>query len=619
MRRRILWAFPPMALLSLLLVTTVLAVVSYSAPLSVVESNGTDYTMLAVFDTVDNQWLADNDFMAATALDTRVETLGGLTKPHMVAADRTLTAIAVPADSQTNLRFTTNNSALSAMDIITGYGGYVTVSDAAALELGGTFQTETDGYVDTSNAANKDLVYKQNSFRTYISGATDISSVASVETALAPAPFSSTSDGRIVAGNAVYATAHDAATGTIDDTSAQNNIGQLVSGTYFIYRGFFFFDTSAIPDGATIVTATLYLYGQADHSTTDFDLVIRNGQPTYPHDPLAVGDYLYSHYAGDGGSFNTSGFSVAGYNAITLNATGLGWISDTGTTKLAVISSRDIASIAPTGDEYVTVYNAEQAGTNNDPYLAVGYLVDTTVTANGVASGEHVVKTTSDGANLKIYIDGSEEDSTAFTDNVYDSSYDWILARNDVAPYMDYYKHTVGGTLIAHYEPVTMISGTTLPDREGAAQNGTITWGSNPAGVTVSLDSLEVAGVTEGVDTGESDTVDVLPEIEVSDFYVDPDVAGALLTNPLRPLVTMMSDTTTLRESQAWKLLGLALILAVTVITTLAVGGHQGITMIAAGAALLGTVILTIFPLWMLVFCVGMFIGGLVMERTPAL
>jgi len=55
------------------------------------------------------------------------------------------------------------------------------------------------------------------------------------------------------------------------------------------------------------------------------------------------------------------------------------------------------------------------------------------------------------------------------------------------------------------------------------------------------------------------------------------------------------------------------------VATAFAVGRHQGITAIMAGVALLGAVVLTIFPMWALVFAIGMFIGGLVMERAPAL
>jgi len=87
----------------------------------------------------------------------------------------------------------------------------------------------------------------------------------------------------------------------------------------------------------------------------------------------------------------------------------------------------------------------------------------------------------------------------------------------------------------------------------------------------------------------------------------------------LRPFVTMWSDNSTLTEIQCWRIYALALILLITVSTAVAVGHHQGITMIAAGVAILGAVVLTIFPMWALVFAIGMFIGGLVMERSPSL
>lgn len=37
------------------------------------------------------------------------------------------------------------------------------------------------------------------------------------------------------------------------------------------------------------------------------------------------------------------------------------------------------------------------------------------------------------------------------------------------------------------YQPVAIISGTTLPDRAGTAQNGIISWGTNPAGINTSV------------------------------------------------------------------------------------------------------------------------------------
>lgn len=186
-------------------------------------------------------------------------------------------------------------------------------------------------------------------------------------------------------------------------------------------------------------------------------------------------------------------------------------------------------------------------------------------------------------------------------------------------------------------------TGVAVADTSGEANNGTITnavwingyvprpagnsgindsrvtWGANPTGVAVTLGGMvstgqPVPGV--GVEAGAQD---ILPETEVSDWFIEPDVGGALLTNPLRPFVTMLSDNSTLTELLAWRLLALAAILMITVGTAIAVGRHQGITMMMAGGALLGAVVLTIYPMWALVFAIGMFIGGLVMERSPSL
>ena len=154
----------------------ILAAVAYRASYTIIESDGNPYGMLPVIEDVDNQWLADNGFMQDDALDTRIETLGGLIKPHMVAINKTLTAVPIPADSQTNLYFTTANTDLDDLDIITGYDGYITITDDDTLELGSGFEIEQLGYVDTDYIADKNLVYKEDSFRTYIDGATNITS-----------------------------------------------------------------------------------------------------------------------------------------------------------------------------------------------------------------------------------------------------------------------------------------------------------------------------------------------------------------------------------------------------------------------------------------------------------
>jgi len=220
--------------------------------------------------------------------------------------------------------------------------------------------------------------------------------------------YSSASDGDLQLSSTVsYNTVW---TGTTDPYILVNNSGTYgpfysgqsyysPSGTWTIQRGFVYFDTSAIPSNATITAATLSLYGSYDYSTTDFLLTIQTGGGTYPHDPMVQGDYNKANYSSDGGSFNTTGWSVTAYNDITLNATGLSWINigDGAVTKFCLRSSREIAGTAPSGNEMVAFYPAEQGG-NYRPKLYVEYtapgaptvttqavtdITDTTATGNG--------------------------------------------------------------------------------------------------------------------------------------------------------------------------------------------------------------------------------------------
>jgi len=185
--------------------------------------------------------------------------------------------------------------------------------------------------------------------------------------------YSSNYDGEITSDSSSYSTAHDASEGLPYDFYPFITIGQKSETggppRYFIWRGFAYFDTSSIPSNDLIDSVTLSLYKEYDFSTTDFDIVIQNGQPTYPHSYLVPGDYNKNHYSGNGGYMNTASFSN-GYNNITL--TNFSWINTSGTTKLCIRSSRDINSNAPTGDEYVTVHSSEYP-TGGSPKLVIEY------------------------------------------------------------------------------------------------------------------------------------------------------------------------------------------------------------------------------------------------------
>ena len=146
-----------------------------------------------------------------------------------------------------------------------------------------------------------------------------------------------------------------------------------------IYRTYLYFDTSSIPVHATITDAKLYIYKHdMSSSITDaFDVVIQNGQPDYPSDPLTKNDYNKNFYSNNGGSINSNLLLNDSYSNIILNSNGRAWINKDGITKLCLRSSREIAGISwnVNEEEYTNIlgiYSSEQ-GEGYRPYLTITY------------------------------------------------------------------------------------------------------------------------------------------------------------------------------------------------------------------------------------------------------
>ena len=176
-------------------------------------------------------------------------------------------------------------------------------------------------------------------------------------------------DGRLDAINETYLIAQQSTWGSIH--SGVLYVGQKHDALAdSIYRSFVFFDTSSLPNDATIDSAYLSLCTVADVSDTDFNVTIQDGTPTYPHEPFYDSDFYYQHYSGDGGSANTSAITGIGYLFnITLSADGLDWVSLTGTTKFCLRSNNDISATAPVGNEYVRFYAVEEGATSAKLYV----------------------------------------------------------------------------------------------------------------------------------------------------------------------------------------------------------------------------------------------------------
>jgi hypothetical protein len=855
---------------SAILVSLVITVLSlspvlaylYRAPFVITESSSIAYTMLPVFDTVDNVWLANNGFMLPTALDTRIETLGGSAKPHMVAGDRTLTAVTIPSSSQTNLYFSTGNTALSAMNIITGYNGFLTTPDTAALELGNNFNVNVDGWLSSYTATATPAVAAVNGGNDVVNSTSHtVNLPAGISTGdLLLVVFASDSNPTITfpanwynldttssgaaTTMAIYYKIADGSDGATITVTTSNN--QMTAHTSFritggqgVEIGTAATDTDASPDPGELrtrfgtlnnlwiavsgndvgtTTVTGYPAGYADTrndrsndaegvgigtarlaSTTDnndpgvftlsgaqdwianivcispvgmlvgkqgsfYVYTDSSGEVTAMLPQTTTSETLYPSGVGDETNISvvtgaathwqaTSDTNDATYVATSSAAylrdlyecgdsTGTGAITsvvvctrvwdDTaaaGSSMTAIRASGVVHNGAPVATPGVALTRSTTYTTNpttglpwtwaevdgmqigvslsnadGDPppeedsycsevYAVINYNPSIYVTASGLSIVEHDISVTADGTDVNLYVDSVLEDTEPLSGlSVLDTASNWIIGSGNTLPYMGYYRHTVGGVLVNWYQPVTIIRGENystgtvtvtngdatvtgaggatwddgmigslfvsadgvryvvssvtdathlelnagyfggtlagqdynmyvkLPDRQSIV-DARITWGANPAGIVVALGSM-VAGSQSSVGSTETGTpANILPPVSVSDWFGDGTVAGATLTNPLRPFITMVSDNTTLSEIQVWRWLGLAMLLFVTVACARLLREHQGITAIIAAVTMGGLVAFdhNIFPMWLLVLSIGIFVGGLISERSPSL
>jgi len=179
----------------------------------------------------------------------------------------------------------------------------------------------------------------------------------------------SSSDGYLIHLDATNYTlvwvAENATSAIIDGIGS--SVGQFHNSSlgYYIHRAFVYFDTSSIPDNDTIDIAILKLYCYQDNSGVDFNIIIQNGQPDYPNDPLTVASYDKTFYSGTGGTLSTSDIILHSWNEIPLSQTAFSWINKTGTTKLCLRSSREINGATPSNDIYEhIVFRAYEWGTS---------------------------------------------------------------------------------------------------------------------------------------------------------------------------------------------------------------------------------------------------------------
>ena len=195
-----------------------------------------------------------------------------------------------------------------------------------------------------------------------------------------PDPETTTVDGFWGAGNVVWATAHDATTGTDGNDSGTLGyvITRLSGGSYDIYRQCQLFDTSSIPDTDVISDATHSLFDRGianDDNGGSVHSVASNPATNTAYINTDFDNFTV-HSDTSFGSKTIASWTASAYNDIAINATGQSNISKTGVTKFGCRMSTDMNETtghgsAPTGLDGVNIRQADFADTSSDPKLAV--------------------------------------------------------------------------------------------------------------------------------------------------------------------------------------------------------------------------------------------------------
>lgn len=174
--------------------------------------------------------------------------------------------------------------------------------------------------------------------------------------------------------SATYATARSGG-GTFDGpyTSANLPYGQkLVSTTYQFMEIFLSWDTSFIPDTATVTGADIGLYHQNKGVTQDFVIQVRArdwGTSVTTADFVAGADLSALTLLA---SRTTVGIGTNAYWVLTSEAALLSAINKTGETRVVVTSDRMAAGNTPTTSEFMAVWLNEK-GAGYQPRLVVTY------------------------------------------------------------------------------------------------------------------------------------------------------------------------------------------------------------------------------------------------------
>ncbi len=184
--------------------------------------------------------------------------------------------------------------------------------------------------------------------------------------------YSTSADGRRQSSNTTYSTARSGSS-VGGDSGGVIEIGQTPG--YATYESFISFDTSSIPDNATIDSVTLSISGNTDGSVTDFTIEAR----LYDWGPtLDNADWVPGANMGSYTRLSTASSANFSTGYMTFTEDGVNFrnnINKTGWTRIVLTSNRFVSGTVPTSQESIYMNGG---GLASKPTLVVNYTIPNT-------------------------------------------------------------------------------------------------------------------------------------------------------------------------------------------------------------------------------------------------
>ncbi|MEY2665221.1 MAG: hypothetical protein RLZZ480_326 [Candidatus Parcubacteria bacterium] len=147
------------------------------------------------------------------------------------------------------------------------------------------------------------------------------------------------------------------------------------SGRYRIYRGSMSFDTSVLPDSASITSVSINVYKEPANNSGNTHLVFTSHIPA-ANTILEKTDWQLSNY---GDEFSRGLLADNRYTTFNFNNTGLNHVNKAGYTVVGEMTEYDFDNVTPPlvpGAAFnASFYSIETSGTDKDPYLEIEYTV----------------------------------------------------------------------------------------------------------------------------------------------------------------------------------------------------------------------------------------------------